>query len=99
MNHPPRFAGAEVNPAPFGYFPGTRIPRKSPPADHHEGRGVCKFCGAGDLTWEKQGDRWRLCDMGGKTHVCPVKNNTAPADGPAPAINGNTVKSDGVNTP
>jgi hypothetical protein len=60
--------------APYGYHPGTRIPRKSPPADHHEGRGTCKFCGETDLVWEKHGDRWALTDIGGKRHVCPPKD-------------------------
>lgn len=69
--HPPRFAGAEVNEAPFGYFPGTRIPRKAPPRDEFNGRGVCRYCGQGNLAWEKQGERWVLTELGGKRHECP----------------------------
>lgn len=59
--------------APYGFHAGTRIPRRSPPADHHEGRGVCKFCGTPDLTWELQPVGWRLVDVGGNRHVCPPK--------------------------
>lgn len=56
--------------ARYGFFPGTRIPRKSPPQDHHDKRGVCRYCGEEDLIWEMHGDRWRLVDVGGKRHVC-----------------------------
>jgi len=54
----------------YGFHPGTKIPRRKPEADHHEGRGTCKLCGVQDLVWEKQGSRWRLVDVGGKPHVC-----------------------------
>lgn len=56
--------------APFGYFPGTKIPRKRPAAEF-EGRGQCKFCGTPGLVWEKHDDGWRLVDLGGKRHECP----------------------------
>jgi len=59
-----------TNAAQFGFHPGTRIPRKSPPRDEHQGRGTCKYCGEQDLVWEKHGDRWRLVDLGGARHVC-----------------------------
>lgn len=57
------------NPAPYGYFPGTNRPRRKPEPEH-EGRGVCKFCGATGLVWERQGS-WVLCEVGGKRHQCP----------------------------
>jgi hypothetical protein len=57
-----------TNPAPYGYFPGTGIPRKKP-VPEHDGRGVCKFCGATGLVWEKRGG-WMLCEVGGKVHQC-----------------------------
>ena len=60
-----------TDPAPFGYHPGTRIPRKHPSRDEFAGRGVCKFCGQTGLTWEKYDEGWRLVDMGGKRHECP----------------------------
>lgn len=59
-----------MNDAPYGYFPGTRIARKSAPAESHEGRRTCKYCGETDLVWEKQGVSWRLCTIGGERHVC-----------------------------
>ena len=55
--------------APFGYFTGTTIPRKAPPAEF-EGRGQCKRCGTTGLVWELHPEGWRLVDMGGKRHVC-----------------------------
>jgi hypothetical protein len=60
------------NQAPYGHYPGTRIPRKSPARDEYEGRGACKRCGTPGLVWEMhERDRWVLVDMGGKRHVCP----------------------------
>lgn len=64
--------------APFGYFPGTKIPRKRPDP-YFEGRGECKSCGTPGLIWEMITDstnserrtHWVLVDMGGKKHVCP----------------------------
>lgn len=59
--------------APYGFHHGTTIPRKSPPAEHHDVRHGCKRCGAEDLVWEMHGDHWRLVDVGGNRHVCPPK--------------------------
>ncbi len=58
------------NDAPFGYSPGTTIPRKRKPVEY-EGRGQCRHCGTTGLVWELHGDRWRLTDLGGKRHECP----------------------------
>jgi hypothetical protein len=58
--------------APFGYFPGTGIPRKKP-EPQHEGRGVCKRCGKTGLVWEQQKQGWLLVDIGGKLHQCEVR--------------------------
>jgi hypothetical protein len=44
------------------------MPRKKPQAEH-DGRGVCKFCGATGLVWEKR-ESWTLCEVGGKRHEC-----------------------------
>lgn len=71
MIHPPSFAGAEVNPAPFGYFPGTRIPRKAPAREEFDGKGVCRYCGQTGLVWEKTETGWRLHTLGGAQHQCP----------------------------
>lgn len=60
--------------APYGYHPGTSIPRKRPPAEF-EGRGQCKLCGKTGLIWEMHADRWILTDLGGKKHVCPPKES------------------------
>ena len=57
-----------TNPAPYGFFHGTGIPRKKPEAEN-DGRGVCKFCGATGLVWEKRLG-WTLCEVGGKVHQC-----------------------------
>lgn len=81
MINPPSFAVAEVNPAPFGYFPGTRIPRKSPARDDFGGKGVCKRCGKAGLVWEMitedsfdiRRTHWELQEIGGERHVCKVK--------------------------
>lgn len=56
--------------APYGYYPGTKIPRKAPPPAHDRG---CKGCGKVGLIWEKHGERWVLTEVGGKRHVCERK--------------------------
>jgi hypothetical protein len=56
--------------APYGYFPGTGIPRKRP-ADAHDRRVSCDACGATGLVWEKQNEGWKLMTVGGRRHVCP----------------------------
>jgi hypothetical protein len=62
-----------VNPheAPFGYFPGTNIPRKAPARDEFDGKGVCRHCGQTGLVWEQTGQGWRLFTLGGTQHQCP----------------------------
>lgn len=62
-----------MNEAPYGYHPGTRIPRKSPENNHHEGKGTCKYCGQRGLVWEQTEAGWRLLEVGGHKHVCPPK--------------------------
>lgn len=71
--------GDHIDPAPFGYHPGTTIPRKAPPRDDFSGKGVCRYCGQTGLVWEMvskhtldvRRDHWILCEMGGKRHQCP----------------------------
>jgi hypothetical protein len=60
--------------APYGYHYGTKIPRKSPPANHYEGRGTCRHCGETELAWERYDERWVLCSVGGGKHVCPKES-------------------------
>ncbi len=57
--------------APFGYHPGTTIPRRHKVPESHSGKGKCKHCGAEDLVWERINDHWYLKEMGGKRHRCP----------------------------
>lgn len=33
---------------------------------------VCKYCGTTSLHWENIDNRWRLFDIEGKMHQCPV---------------------------
>lgn len=58
--------------APFGYFPGTRIPRKHAPPKY-DARGQCRHCGTTELVWEPQANRWVLTDVGGNRHVCKAR--------------------------
>lgn len=55
---------------PFGFHPGTKIPRKSPQKDEITRRGTCNICGEKDLVWEQHGEKWLLVDVGGNKHVC-----------------------------
>jgi hypothetical protein len=50
--------------AAYGYFAGTKIPRKAPVRDEFDGKGVCRFCG-------QTGHGWRLFTLGGSQHQCP----------------------------
>lgn len=35
----------------------------------------CKRCHKSGLVWEKHDDKWVLCTLGGKRHVCPKKTS------------------------
>jgi len=61
--------------APFGYHPGTTIPRRHKEPVSHSGPGKCKRCLAGDLIWERVDEHWYLTEVGGKRHRCKKPAN------------------------